>query len=179
MDPLASVRILSELWPGVGEKRAVPGWWCGLLLPGWSLPGTWWQDAAPGAGRLCFLAYIVTSSGNFHSFVGLKVSLHLQSYSGECEVALLPGMCCQRSWRDVWWSSGQMMEWKSVPVKVGALKDSLKHSGLVNQRFFKVHVACEACIRSEIHIGTDLKTQFSIVLFYNRVGRLGVCLYHL
>lgn len=64
-------------------------------------------------------------------------------------------------------------------MKVGALKDSLKHSGLVNQRFFKVHVACEACIRSEIHIGTDLKTQFSIVLFYNRVGRLGVCLYHL
>lgn len=70
MDPFPLVWILS---PGVGEKRMVTGWWCGLLQ-GPSLLKLMAGCSPPGG--LCFLACILISGVNFNSSVDLNVSLH-------------------------------------------------------------------------------------------------------
>ena len=46
-----------------------------------------------------------------------------------------------------------------------ASDDSLRHSSLVNQCFLKVHIGSLALVRGEIHMGTDLQLQFSMVFF--------------
>lgn len=57
-------------------------------------------------------------------------------------------------------------EWKHFPDQhCEDFGDSLKYSGLVNQRFLKAYVIRLALVGGEVHVGADLQLQVAVVLF--------------
>lgn len=69
----------------------------------------WWYGPLQGLFPLTLnQVYILISSVNLNSFVGLSVSLDLRRPSGACHAGVMSGLCCHGHWINVgvseWWN---------------------------------------------------------------------------